>query len=60
MLALDGVFYMLLTFLIEKLEDEGAIQKFGSKEKSIPYQHKILDEDVAREAETCKTLNPKT
>ena len=46
MMALEGLVYILLVFLVEKLEDDGSISKFGSKESSIPYQPKIFDEDV--------------
>jgi ATP-binding cassette subfamily A (ABC1) protein 3 len=47
-LCLGGVVYMILVFVIEMLEDSGQLQKFGSRELSIPYIPKQLDDDVER------------
>jgi ATP-binding cassette subfamily A (ABC1) protein 3 len=58
MLAIEGFVYMLLVLLVEKLEGSGKIQKFGSKENTIPFEPKILDDDVEKEALICKGLQP--
>lgn len=58
MLAMDGFLYLFLIFVVEKLEDNGSLQKLGSKEGKIPYEPKMLDEDVVRENELSSTLDP--
>lgn len=59
MLALTGFAYLILVFVVEALEDSGSIQKLGSKEEQIPYESKVLDDDVVNEAEKCLKLDPK-
>lgn len=57
-LGLEGFVFMALVFLLEALEDSGKISRFGSKEGSIPISDVVLDDDVMKENELCKTMDP--
>ncbi|CAD8078613.1 unnamed protein product [Paramecium primaurelia] len=57
-LAISGVGYMIIVFILEFFEDNGSLQKLGSNEASIPYKPKILDDDVEREQQLCQNYKP--
>jgi len=44
-----GVIYTLLIFLVEKLKNKQSITKILSRENSVPYVPKKLDDDVEQE-----------
>ncbi|CAD8082367.1 unnamed protein product [Paramecium sonneborni] len=58
-LTISGVGYMLIVFILEFFEDNGSLQKLGSNEASIPYNPKILDDDVEKEQQLCQNYRPK-
>ena len=43
-LAWTGAFYFILVFIIEKISHKGEISRFFSKEQSVLYQPKPLDD----------------
>ncbi|KRW99021.1 P-loop containing nucleoside triphosphate hydrolase [Pseudocohnilembus persalinus] len=57
-LAITGVLYSLLIFLIEKYISKGSLVKAFSHENDVPYQPKLLDDDVREEAIQVATTSP--
>lgn len=49
-LAVTGLIYIILVFVIEVLNEKGTITKLISKENTVPHVPKPLDADVEDEA----------